>query len=310
MTLIQLEYIVAVDTHRHFGRAAEASFVTQPTLSMQIQKLEEQLGVQIFDRAKQPIAPTILGERLIAQARIILNETGKIKELINEERGVIQGDVTLGIIPTLSPYLLPLFITPFLEKYSNVFVQAEELVTSALLKKLHRGEIDVALLSTPIDEPGTRTIPLFYEEFIAYVNPNSKLFNHSSLQTADLYDENMWLLNEGHCFREQALNICQNYREQTHHFKFESGSLTALKKMVDLHGGLTLLPELAIADFSEEAKTRLRRFESPAPLREISLVIRENFPKQRLIESMKNEIKTALPSTVRQSDDGVVIKWN
>jgi LysR family transcriptional regulator, hydrogen peroxide-inducible genes activator len=163
MTITQLEYIVAVDTHRHFAKAAEQCFVTQPTLSMQIQKLEETLGSKIFDRSKQPVIPTEIGEEIIQQARIILNEVKKIDQLISDKQGILKGELKIGIIPTLAPYLLPLFLQPFLKKYPDVTIKVKEMTTDIIVEKLKTGRIDAGLLVTPLQEASIKEYPLFYE---------------------------------------------------------------------------------------------------------------------------------------------------
>ena len=245
MTIIQFEYIIAVDNHRHFGKAAEACFVTQPTLSMQIQKLEDQLGVLIFDRGKHPVAPTEIGRRIIAQARMVVSDAKKIGEIIAEEKGEIAGELTVGIIPSLSPYLLPLFVHNFIEKYPKVTLVVKELITEEVIKALHSETLDLGIIVTPYDDTSLIEKLLFYEDFKGYVSAKSPLFQKDKIEAGDISHEELWLLNEGHCFRDQVLNICQSNPLTDTHFKYESGSLEALKKIVDRHGGLTLLPGYA-----------------------------------------------------------------
>src|SRR5687768_8393452 len=170
MTFTQLEYIIAVDTHRHFAKAAKQCFITQPTLSMQIQKLEEELGSKIFDRSKQPVIPTEIGEEIVRQARIIIHETKMIHELIRDRDGVLQGELRIGIIPTLAPYLLPMFLQPFLTAYPGIRIRVKEMTTDIIVEKLKAGRIDVGLLVTPLQDNGIREHPLFYEELVAYVS--------------------------------------------------------------------------------------------------------------------------------------------
>lgn len=309
MTLIQLEYIVAVDTHQHFGRAAEAVFVTQPTLSMQIHKLEDQLGVIIFDRAKQPIAPTEIGKRIIAQARMVLNEAKKIKELVSAEKGEITGGLNIGIIPTLSPYLLPLFINGFIENYPNLSVKVEEFTTDTVIRLLKDEKLDIGIIVTPYDDPDLITQSLFYEEFKAYVSHRSKFFEQGVVSAEEIEDNDIWLLNEGHCFRDQVLNICQTYKERNSRFKYESGSLEALKKIVDKHGGMTLLPELATIDFDKNSLAKLKPFTDPKPVREVSLVMKKSFLRHKLVEALHKEILDSIPAFINVQKTGEVIKW-
>ncbi len=309
MTLIQFEYIVAVDNYRHFGRAAAACFVTQPTLSMQIHKLEDQLGVVIFDRSKQPVVPTDIGKRIIGQARTVINESKKVKELVDDEKGEVSGELTIGIIPTLSPYLLPLFINSFIEKYPHVNVKVEELITEQVVHKLKNEMLDIGIIVTPYDDPGLITKPLFYEEFFGYVSSRSELYNKRELTSDGIPSEEVWLLNEGHCFRDQVLNVCQSYKERDSQFKYESGSLEALKRIVDKHGGMTLLPELATLDFEKETKLKLRPFTNPKPVREVSLVMHRSYLKRKLVEALHKEILDAIPGYINIQKHGEVIKW-
>ncbi|MDX1627618.1 MAG: hydrogen peroxide-inducible genes activator [Fulvivirga sp.] len=309
MTLIQFEYIIAVDNFRHFGRAAEASFVTQPTLSMQIHKLEQQLGVMIFDRSKQPVVPTEIGKRIIAQARIVINESKKVQEIVEDEKGELAGELTIGIIPTLSPYLLPLFIHNFIEKYPHVKVKVEELITDQVVGKLKNELLDIGVIVTPLQDAGLITRPLFYEQFYGYVSNRSPLFKEELLSGENLPANEVWLLNEGHCFRDQVLNICQTYEERESQFKYESGSLEALKRIVDKHGGLTLLPELATLDFDKQTKSKLRSFADPKPVREVSLVMHRSYLKRKLVKALHEEILNAIPDYINIEKHGKVIKW-
>lgn len=309
MTIIQFEYIIAVDNHRHFGKAADSCFVTQPTLSMQIQKLEDQLGVLVFDRGKHPVEPTAIGKRIIAQARSVVSGSKKIGEIIAEEKGEIAGDLTIGIIPSLSPYLLPLFIHNFIEKYPKVTLTVRELITEDVIQKLKSETLDLGIIVTPYDDSNLIEKPLFYEGFQAYVSDKSPLFDKKELQASDISNEELWLLNEGLCFRDQVLNICQAKALGQARFKYESGSLEALKKIVDLHGGLTLLPELATLDLDNGDKRKLRPFVDPKPIREVSLVMHKSYMKQKLIESLHKEILAGIPDNISIEKNGEVIRW-
>jgi len=309
MTFIQFEYIIAVDNYRHFGRAAEACFVTQPTLSMQINKLEDQLGIIIFDRSKQPVVPTDIGKRVIKQARVAVSELKKVKEIVEDEKGEISGEIRIGIIPTLSPYLLPLFINSFIKKYPSVNIKVEELITEHVITKLKNELLDVGLIVTPYSDPGLVAKPLFYEEFFAYVSDDSELSKQKELIADDLPSQEVWLLNEGHCFRDQVLNLCHNYNDRESQFKYESGSLEALKKIVDKHGGLTLLPELATNEMSDTERKKLRKFKEPKPVREVSMIMHRSYLKRKLVEALHKEILASIPSKINVKKHGEVISW-
>ncbi|NGF56583.1 LysR family transcriptional regulator [Parapedobacter sp. SGR-10] len=297
MTLVQLEYIVAVDTYKSFVSAAEKCFVTQPTLSMQIQKLEDALGVKIFDRSRQPIITTEVGERIVQQARVILTESKKIQEIIQVEKGEISGELKLGVIPTLAPYLMPDIITIFMQKYPNVQLQIWEHTTERIIQELKQGFLDCGILSTPLHESAIEEIPLFYEPFVAYVSEKSDLYKKKVLNPEDIAEEKLWLLNEGHCMRGQVLSICSYKHNQSSAgtFAYNTGSVETLKRMVDINSGVTILPELSIADYDEDQLSHIRYFKSPEPVREISIVTTQNYVKKQAVTSLKNEILEIIP---------------
>jgi len=301
MTITQLEYIVAVDTYRSFVSAAEKCFVTQPTLSMQVQKLEDTLGVKLFDRSKQPVTPTEIGIEIISQARILLSESEKIKEIITDRQRELSGELKIGIIPTIAPYILPKILHGFIEKYPQVKLIVWEQTTEQIIQQLKLGMIDCGILSTPLHESNLIEIPVFYENFVAYVSKNSKLSKKKNIVPDDIDMEEIWILNEGHCMREQVLNICQR-RKATQgfkHFEYNTGSVETLKRMVDQNNGATILPELALSDLSDKQLDKVRYFKSPEPAREVSIVIQRNFLKRRMIEALKNEILEFLPKRMK-----------
>ncbi len=311
MTLIQFEYIVALDKHRHFAKAAEACFVTQPTLSMQIQKMEDLLGIKIFDRNKHPIEPTELGRKVISQAKIVLQESKKIGDIVDEEKNDIAGELKIGIIPTLSPYLLPLFVNEYLQQNPLVKIVVEELVTEDILQKLKNDQLDIGLLVTPVNDSVLIEKPIFREEFFAYVNFRHKLYEKEKVDSADIKKQDLWLLNEGHCFRSQVLNICNQdmMPDDNRHLRFESGSLEALKRLVDRHGGVTLLPELATLDLDQNSKKKLKAFNNPKPLREISMIFHKGFMRRKLAESVYKSILQSIPPLLNIEKEGNVIDW-
>ena len=309
MTLVQLEYIIAVDQYRHFAAAAASCFVTQPTLSMQVQKLEEELGLKLFDRSKQPVVPTEYGFEIIEQARRIIMEREALLEIIEAKKGVIRGEFRIGIIPTLAPYLLPLFIQSFTSKYPLIRLQITELTTSSLIAKLKDDKIDAGILVTPLHENGIKETPLFYEEMLAYVSKTNKAFKKTYMLPVDIDPEKLWLLEEGHCFRSQIMNLCELRKKSEYgiQFEYEAGSLETLRRMVDLYDGVTILPELATIDMTVEQKVHLRNFRQPVPVREVSLVVHRTFVKKRLVEAMKQEIMDHIPEKIRKNKKTLVV---
>jgi LysR family hydrogen peroxide-inducible transcriptional activator len=284
MNLQQLEYIVALDSYRHFGKAAQKCHVTQPTLSLMIRKLEEELGIRIFQRTDKPVVPTPVGREVIDQARKALGEIAQISQVVVQRRGEIKGNLRLGIIPTLAPYLLPLFLQRFIMNYERVRTTVTEMITEKIVEGLKKGEIDAGLLVTPLDVRGLREQPLFHEEFVAYVSVHDQTFKKKFLAPEDIDANKLWLLEEGHCFRSQILNLCRLRKasEQDKHFGYEAGSIETLKKMVEWNEGITILPELALLHLSKEDLQMVRRFKSPAPVREVSIVTHKDFGKQNL----------------------------
>ena len=294
MTLQQLEYIVSLDEHRHYVTAAEHSFVSQPNLTMQVQKLEEEMGVKIFDRTKKPLQPTEVGKEVIVRARKILRESRQLKEFVNHEKEVVEGEFTIGIIPTLAPYLLPRFLPTFLKENPRVHLKIQELQTGQIISQLENGIIDIGLLATPLKEPSIREIPVFYEPFLLYLPENHRLQNQKLLLAEDLDPNDVLVLNEGHCFREQTLAICQQVKDGSSlGFDYQSGSIEALKSLVQNGVGYTLVPEMSV--INELDSTHIRRFTSPQPVREISIVVHSSYIKEGVINRLKEYFVKVVP---------------
>ncbi len=311
MTLVQLEYIVALNKYRHFVTAAEKCFVTQPTLSMQIQKLEDELDVKIFDRSKQPIEPTVVGEKIIKQAMIVLESANKIPEMIQEIRGNIQGDLNIGIIPTIAPYLVPLFITQTIKEYPDLRIQIEELLTDQIVEALINNDLDIGIIATPLNEPGIREIPLYYEPFVVFSSKEHRFFKKDKINASDLSIDDMWLLNEGHCFSSHAINLCgaDQIKTQSLALNYRSGSLESLSKLVEQQYGYTLLPWLSLLDMEERKKDLVREFNAPIPKREISIVVKDTFLKEKMVNAIKDKILENIPEELKTLGDGMLVDW-
>ncbi len=309
MTFVQLEYIVALDTFRHFTLAADHCHVTQPTLSMQIQKLEEELGIIIFDRSKQPVVPTAMGIEVITQAKNILTQRDALQELIEYKNGTLTGDLLIGIIPTLAPYLLPLFIQQFALKYVKVKVIVSEMTTDVIIHSLKEGTIDAGILVTPLQQKGIKEYVLFYEEMLAYVSRKSALYQKHYVLAQDIDPNKLWLLEEGHCFRSQIENLCELRKRSRagSHFDYEAGSIETLRRMVDLNDGITIIPELAAFDMPAKQLQLIRKFKSPVPVREVSLVVQRDFVKKRLIDALRGSILTSVPEKIKKNKSSNVI---
>ena len=310
MTLTQLEYIVALDTHRHFVLASEKSFVTQPTLSMQIQKLEEELGIKIFDRTKQPVIPTEIGASVIAQARIILREASIIKHLINEQKDIMTGELRIGIIPTLAPYLLPPLFKQMREKYPQLNLIIKETITEEVISELKSNRLDCGLVVTPLQDSSIKEQVLFYEELFVYVSKKNALYNKKYVLASDIEPDQLWLLEEGHCFRSQILNLCELRKSSDFHFKYETGNIETLKRMVDKSDGITILPELAVMEFSKSQMKLVKKLKEPSPAREVSLVTHRNHIKTKLITTLKEEILSIIPKQMHKLQNKKIVDIN
>ncbi len=309
MTLTQLEYVIAVDTYQSFGEAAKKCFVTQPTLSMQIKKLEDTLNVLIFDRSKKPILTTDIGRKIIDQARIAVLESERIHELIKEQKGEITGTLRIGIIPTLSPYLIPLFISSFIDQYPDIEIFIEEILSNEILSRLQNDQLDIGILAAPITESGLIEFPLFEEDFLLYISSQHPYINRPYIEIEDLNMKDLWLLKEGHCLRSQAINICGEQPIEKQQLNFESGSLETLKKIVDQQKGYTLIPELAVRDMSKSQQANIKRFNAPQPVRAISLVIHRGYLKRKLIDLLKAELVKNLPKNLKKKSNTQPISW-
>lgn len=295
MNLQQLQYIIAVDKHRHFVRAAEACGVTQSTLSAMIKSLESELDVTIFDRTLHPVKPTYIGEKIIAQAKVTMLNAELIEEISFSERGIVSGEINMGIIPTVAPYLLPKM---FLEtkNYPDIKLHVSERQTSALVERLKKAEIDMAILATPLNEAGLLEIPLYYEHFFAYVSPVDPLYYEEKISVDKLPGMNFWLLQEGHCFRNQIINLCN--KNTIHSSIYEAGNIDTLVKVVDINGGHTIIPELHIPLLNEEQKKNIRSLEQTDSVREISIVIRNDYIREGMLNIISDIIKKIIPETM------------
>lgn len=300
MTITQLEYVLAVDRYRHFGKAAKACNVTQPTLSMQLQKAEEELGVVLFDRSKNPILPTDEGTQIINQARLVLREYKKIFSIIDSNKGEVRGEFRLAVIPTLAPYVIPLFAGAFVQQYPDVILTIEEFKTEDIIELLGKDEVDAGLLVTPIIGENFIERILFHEPFSVFASSDHHLLKKTKIKDKDLDTSDVWLLNEGHCFRQQVLNLCKLSRDNGLHdnLKFESGNLETLKNMVINSSGYTLLPHLAVLNLSKEEMKHVREFQSPVPTREVSLVHNRIFLKEKIITAIEESIIEHLPESL------------
>ena len=298
MTLTQLKYTLAVAQQGNFTLAAEKCFVTQPTLSMQVQKLEEELDIELFNRKGKPITLTAVGEKIIAQAKVILEEAKRMNDIVATERGVVEGHFRIGIIPTVMPTLLPLFLNTFIKKFPKVNLKIEELNTASIVEELSTGKLDAGIAATPLDHPQLIEKPLYYEPFVGYTPKSHPLSSIKKLEVEDLEKMDILVLEDGHCFREHVLNLCQTSRKLKS-FDLKSGSFETLIRLANEGMGMTLLPYLQTRALSEKDKENLRYFESPEPAREISMIYSKNLLKIPIIEALSETIEGVLRGAIQ-----------
>lgn len=301
LTLNQMRYLVALAEERNFVRAAQKCFVSQPALTMQLKQMESVLGAELVDRDKKPLILTEIGEKIVMQARLVLQETIKISELIENFKESVIGNIKLGIIPTIGPYLSPMFIPRLLEEYPTVQISMKERLTDEILEDLNQGELDAGIIVTPYSKAEEfKILPLFYEIFYAFVSPKHHLYNEELIDLNALNSDDLWLLSEGNCFRNQVLSVCRgDSAPKGARFHYVSSSIESLKKIVLLEGGMTILPELALPEKSGADK-RIKLFSPTLPVRQVSLVVTRTFLKQRFIENIIEVIKSSIPESLNE----------
>lgn len=296
MNIQQLQYIVALDQFRHFAKAAKHCGVSQPTLSMMVQKFEEELGIELFDRSRTPVGVTNIGELVINQARVIIYNIKQLKEIAGSSRESLQGDLEMSIIPTVAPYLLPKLFSEFRRLLPSLRCRVSEMKTSVIVEKLKSAEIELAIVATPLSDPEILEVPLYYERFLAYISPSDELYGSEYIEASQLDYSRMWILEEGHCFRDQILNIC--HRNLNSYQQYEAGSIETLINVVDENGGFTIFPELHLPMLSPDQQKNIRPFSGEEPRREISLVFRQDFLKEKLLNTIVSAIKSIIPQNM------------
>ena len=298
MTLTQIEYMLAVAKERSFRGAADSRFVSQPALSTQIQKLEEELGVLIFDRSQSPIRPTKIGVLIIEQAKVLQNEALRISEIVQAQKHGLRGELSVGVIPTISPYLMPLFLKSFNQKYPQIDISISELTTHTCLKHLEHEEVDVAILATKEDEKRFIQERLYDEEFLLFAHKDNRLLKKKTIAISDIEQRDIWLLEEGHCLSDQVITTCnlrQDVSQLPGHLNFKIGNLESLRLLVQENFGYTLLPYLSTLKLPPKDKKLLRPFSDRKPQRTVYLTLRRGYLKEGLVKALKSEILRSLP---------------
>ena len=298
MTLQQFEYIIALEKFRHFTKAAEYCNVTQPTLSAMIQKLEDELEVKIFDRSQQPITPTPAGLLVIKQAKEALVQAEQIKNIVQEQKQDVAGKFTLGILPTIAPYLLPRFISLLMKKYPKLELRIAEMKTHEIKRALLNGEIDAGVLADIEDLEEYNISHLFYEQYMAYVSKSCPLYEKQLVKSSDLQNHQLWLLDEGHCFRDQMVKYCQIKSAQDSQMTYSLGSIETFMRMVESGCGVTFIPWMAVQQLSESQKELVRPFAIPVPSRHLVVATNKNFIRNTILTAIIEEIQASVPKAM------------
>ncbi|CAI8157444.1 MAG: Hydrogen peroxide-inducible genes activator [Bacteroidota bacterium] len=306
MTITQLKYCIAVAEHRNFTTAAEHAFVTQPTLSMQIQKLEKELDLTIFDRTQKPIALTAVGKKIIEQAKLIVSESERMLDVVDQEKGVIGGTFKLGIIPTIMPTLLPMFLQTVLKAYPQLVLEIEEMPTQQILEQLEKGTLDAGIAATPLGMEQIVEKPLYYEPFMVYIPSHSKLNKEEVITSEMLKSERMLLLQDGHCFRDSALNICKLQHNSPQPFEIKSGSFETLVQLANEGLGITLLPYLNAKQLGQKHQKNIKSFGVPEPAREISVIYHKRGLKLHIIDALHEKIRAIIRGAIVYEDVKII----
>jgi LysR family hydrogen peroxide-inducible transcriptional activator len=291
MNIQQIQYVLALAETRHFEKAAQKSFVTQSTLSTMIAKFEDELGVLIFDRKRKPVGITLEGAQIIEQLKKIDREIHGLLEVVQEIKGEVKGNLSISVIPTIAPYLLPLFLSRFAFKFPDINIEVKEQTTAEILRLVKLRELDLGIVSIPIEDDEIHEVPLYDEPFVYYDN---KATQPKNIRAGDINLSTLCLLEEGHCMRTQILELCNSYEQQLHpllNFRFLAGSIDSLLRFVRANDASTLLPYLASIDLSESEKNKISQFEDPIPYRTVGLVVHKHFVKHKILEMLKMEIK-------------------
>tara|TARA_R110002050_G_scaffold100580_1_gene208139 strand:- start:88207 stop:89148 length:942 start_codon:yes stop_codon:yes gene_type:complete len=311
MTITQLQYVLAVAEYQNFTLAAEKSFVTQPTLSMQVQKLEDELDILIFDRSKKPITVTEVGKKIVAQAKNIVNEANRIKDIVDQEKGFIGGEFTLGIIPTVMPTLLPMFLNTFIKKYPKINLIIKEQNTDDMIRNIQDGHLDAGIAVTPLEIAYIKERPLYYEPFVGYIPKTHRLHNFDKISSSDLDINDVLLLQDGHCFRDGVINLCKaskNFPEEK--FQLQSGSFETLVNLANEGMGMTLLPFLNTLNIDDKKKENLKYFNNPSPAREVSLIYHKSELKIQITEALKDVISSIVRGAIAFQDVKIISPLN
>ncbi|MDR2804031.1 MAG: hydrogen peroxide-inducible genes activator [Dysgonamonadaceae bacterium] len=305
MNIQQLEYILAVDSFRHFAKAAEGCNITQPTLSMMIQKLEDELDVKIFDRSRHPVEPTEIGKKIIEQARVALKHFNQIREVVENEQNTVKGSFRMGIIPTIASYLVPIMLEKQQQDYSEIKLILKETTTNQLIKEILNGTLDGGILAGPLHHPELTEYPVYYEKFYAYVSPLDDLYKEKAIDLEQIDISDVWLLENEHCLRGQIERLCQLKKKipaGNAAIKYESGSIETLIHVVDYNPGITIIPEMHAMGLSEDKQENLRPFKNMTAVREVSLMASNDYVRKTLLNRIMQIVRESVPKSMQNPE--------
>ena len=290
MNIQQIQYVLAVAELRNFGRAAEKCFITQSTLSTMIVRFEEEIGITIFDRKTKPATVTKEGKIIIRQLKLIASEINSLIEISESLKGEMAGNIKIGVIPTVAPYILPRFLEEFTGKFPKMNFEISETTTAAIISGLIKRELDIGIVSTPLQQPDLFEIPLYNEKFVLF---DSQIKHRSRSKLEDIDHSRLWLLEEGHCLRTQVEKICdfdQSKASLNSNFKYKSGTIDSLMRFVKINKGTTFLPYLATLEFNKEDQKKISDLGDPVPVRTVGLVVHKHFVKKQVLDQLKKII--------------------
>lgn len=290
MNIQQFHYVLAVDELRHFEKAADKCFISQSTLSTMISKFEDEIGITIFDRRTKPVGITVEGKNIINQLKIIISEIDRLDKIVDETKGSKAAKIRMGCIPTVSPFLLPIFLKDFTRKHPEIEFEIKEKTTQDIIRSIHTRDLDIGIVSVPIHSPDIIEYPLYTEPFVYY---DTAYLPVGSVSLEDINLENFWLLEDGHCMRDQILDLCNIDKEEVSpgpNIRFRAGSIGSLIRFVNIYGGQTLLPYLSILNFTKKEAANVRYFEDPPPGRGIGLIVHKYFVRKKVLKMIQKGI--------------------
>lgn len=309
MTISQFKYVITIAKHRSFSKASELLGITQPALTLQVRKLEEEIGFSIFNRTTKPLSVTREGEIIVEKATQILSQVDQLYDIAGELEGEINGVLQIGIIPTIAPYITPLFIDDLIKNYPKLTLSIKELITEDIITSIKNGSIDAGIIATPVQAKGVKFKKLFYEKFYLFVSEKNSLYQKDAIRIDELELNNLWYLNEGNCFQNQVNALCKISSKivEKQNLKYQSNSIESLRYIVEQRGGMTFIPELATLTVTPDEEDMIKSIEGLQPVREISLVTAKFVAKQKLIDAFLEVLMYNVPAKMKSMQSNMIL---